>query len=219
MKPWQIDLEAALSGPGAPPVLTRDLLARFARSAREGSPLAASSLSHWLKIARAREKLLPIVEGLYLNNFRARAGTLADAAPVLRVDAVVSLNTALADAGVLNNPSHVVTAIVPIDAGAPPPKLGQVMTKAGTLQFFGVPRRHLEAGAAADRLFPEGRFEHPRATPEKALLDWLYLARSPRSRRTPPPRGDIDLDRMALPRLKRLGKAMDQEAVLAAWLG
>ncbi|MDZ7749790.1 MAG: hypothetical protein U5K43_14080 [Halofilum sp. (in: g-proteobacteria)] len=107
----------------------------------------------------------------------------------------------------LNNPVRTVTAVVPLDPGAPPPKLGRRDTRAGTFRFHGMPRRIVEAGAPDDRLEPEETWEHARATPEKALVDWLYLAASPRSRRTPPPRGDLDLDLLDAPRLHRLARA------------
>lgn len=218
MKTWQIAFEARLAGADAPPVLPRDLLARIVRSARGGVPLAPSTLTHWLASARARGRLAPVRRGLYLNRFRGRPGLVSDATQALRQDAVVSLNTVLAEAGVLNNSSHVVTAVVPIDAGAPAPKLGREPTAAGVFQFFGLPRRVLEAGTSADRLEPVERFEHVRATPEKALADWLYLAKSPRSRRTLPPQSDLDLSRLDRARLTRLAKAMDLTSVLDAWL-
>lgn len=217
MKGWQIAFEDRLGAPDAPPVLSRHLLARLARTSRAGDPIAASSLTHWLHLARARRKLVPVTRGLYLNAFRAPPGTPADAVPDLRLDAVVSLNTVLGDAGVLNNPSRIVTAVVPIDAGAPAPKLGRQRTHAGEFQFFGLPRRILDAGPVADRLEPPSRTGHVRATPEKALADWLYLGASPRSHRTPPPAGDIDLSRLDPARLRRIVDAMDLTAVFAAW--
>lgn len=221
MKPWQMTLEQRLGADDAPAVLNRDLLSRLSRSSRAGAPVPVSSLTHWLKAARARGKLQPVVEGLYINGFRTPPGSLADAAHWLRADAVVSLNTVLGDAGVLNNPSHTVTAVVPIDRGAPPPKLGRRETRAGYLHFFGLPRRILEAGDPEDRLerthLPV--LDHVRVTPEKALLDWLYLAHSPRSRRTLPPRGDIDVTLLDRARLKRLGRAMGLMPTLETWLG
>ena len=218
MKPWQIKFETRLAQAGAPAVLSRDLLARMARSARGDLPVAGSSLSHWLKSAEARGGLKRVQRGLYLNGFRAPPGRLADAAGWLRMDAVVSLNTVLGEAGVLNNPSRVVTAVVPVDAGAPPPQLGRKPTAAGTFHFFGLPRRILEAGAPRDRLQTGDGVEHARATPEKALLDWLYLAASPRSHRTWPARGDVDVEMLDKARLRRLARAARLAGILDAWL-
>ncbi|MGH8321145.1 MAG: hypothetical protein ACRESI_04225, partial [Gammaproteobacteria bacterium] len=217
MKPWQITLEERLASRDAPAVLSRDLLARFARAGYTHA-LAPSSLTYWLRSTKARGKLAPIQRGLFLNRFRSPAAQLADAAPWLRVDAVVSLNTVLGDAGVLNNPSRVVTAVVPMDRHAPPPRLGRQRTQAGTFHFFGIPRRILAAGEPVDRLDQSGKWEHPRASPEKALLDWLYLAASPRSHRTWPPRADIDLAMLDSRRLARLAKTTGLGSVLADWL-
>lgn len=222
MKAWQARLEQLLSDDDAPAVLTRDTLARFARTARhpyEKQPeIPASTLTHWLKRAVQLGKLVPVKRGLYLNHYRPTPGQLADATPLLYRDAIVSLNTVLGEAGILNNPSHVVTAVVPVDKGHPPPHLGRQPTRAGVLHFFGVPRSLLEAGAAQDRLDPLTTPDHVRATPEKALVDWLYLASSPRSRRTMPPRDDIDLDRLDKRRLRRLANAAGVSKVLQAWL-
>ena len=219
MKPWQMALEARLGAPDAPAVLSRDLLGRLSRSTRTGAPVPTSSLTHWIAAARTRARLETVVAGLYINHFRARPGSLADAAHWLKIDAVISLNTVLGDACVLNNPSYTVTAVVPIDRGASPPKLGRMETKAGILHFFGLPRRILEAGAAEDRLEATVPRDHARATPEKALLDWLYLGESPRSQRTPPPRGDIDITLLDRRRLARLAKAMGLEVALEIWYG
>lgn len=217
MKPWQIMLENRLSAADAPAVLSRDLLLRFARSGRE-RPLPPSSLTYWLKGAKARGKFQPVQRGLFLNRFRVPPGQLADAAAWLQSDTIVSLNTVLGDAGVLNNASHVVTAVVPVDRHAPRPSLGRQRTQAGTFHFFGIPRRIVEAGADHDRLALHQQHEQLRATPEKALLDWLYLAASPRSHRTWPPRGDIDLDLLDSKRLRRLAVAADMKEVLETWL-
>jgi hypothetical protein len=217
MKAWQANLEAKLSRDEAPPVLNRDLLARFARTAKAAA-VPASTLTHWLKRATQRGRLAPVKRGLYLNRFRPVPGEAVDAAPWLYPDAVVSLNFVLGEAGVLNNPSNVVTAVVPVDPGYPPARLGRQRTQAGVFHFFGMPRRILEAGPAEDRLEPMAQFEHVRATPEKALVDWLYLARSPRSRRTPPPRGDIDMSMLSRQRVKRLARAAGMENAVTAWL-
>ena len=217
MKAWHIRLEQTLSDADAPPVLTRDLLDRFARSARNGKDVAKSTLSWWVRQTTAAGKLVLVQRGLYLNRYRTIPDKLADTVPLFHEDAVVSLNTVLGDAGVLNNPTNTITAVVPFDSGLPSPHLGRKLTKAGSLHFFGIPRHVLQAGKPNDRLEPEHRFEHARATPEKALIDWLYLAESPRSHRASPPRGDIDLTLLKLPRLRRLASDSGLLSKLSAW--
>lgn len=213
---WQSRLAGALSEPGAPPVLPRDLLRRFARSAR-GQTVPESTLTWWIRNVTATGQLHAMQRGLYLNRFRNPPGQLADAISFFHRDAVVSLNTVLGDTGVLNNPSRIVTAVVPIDTGFPAPKLGRRRSLAGTFHFHGMPRRILEAGTVSDRLEPPGRFEHLRATPEKALVDWLYLGRSSRSRRTPPPPDDIDMGSLDPRRLRRLARAAHLTDALGEW--
>ena len=192
MSKWQTFAENKLALRDAPPVLTRDLLKRFSRSANDNQSVPASSLTYWQNTMVAEAKLQPVQRGLFLNRIRVKFGTLSDACFWYYPDAVVSLNTVLGDSGVLNNPSPVVTTIVPIYRGAhPPSRLGRKVTRAGTIHFFGMPRKVLVAGELNDRLDTTGNYEHLRATCEKALIDWIYLGLSPRSRRTMPPRDDI----------------------------
>ncbi|MFT5131785.1 MAG: hypothetical protein ACI9SC_000247 [Gammaproteobacteria bacterium] len=217
MNAWQIRLEDTLRAVDAPPVLTRDLLSRFAKSAHNNQAIPTSTLTWWLRNAVKSGRLQSVQRGLYLNRLRAVPGQLADAIPWLHKDAIVSLNTVLGDDGVLNNPTNTVMAIVPLDRGASPPHLGRKKTSAGTFHFFGMPRHILEAGKPADRLQALDRYEHPRATPEKALIDWLYLADSPRSRRTLPPHNDIDMTLLKLARLRRLATAAGLSDKLEQW--
>lgn len=217
MTPWQIALERQLSGADAPGVLTLGAIARAAEIHR-GSPIANSSLQHWIKGAAERGRLQRVYKGLYLNAFRSPPGRLLEAAPHLRRDAVISLHSALAEAGAINNPPRVVTAVVPIDAGAPPPSLGTVRTPKGIFSFRGLPRRVLEAGKIEDRLDTVRHQDVPCATPEKALLDWLYLAASPRSDLTVPARHDIDVGALDKKRLQRLAEAASTRVLLEAWL-
>ena len=69
----------------------------------------------------------------------------------------------------------------------------------------------LRPGAERDRLDPQ--LSYRRATPEAALLHWLCLARSPRSRMSPPP-ADLDMEALDSRRLKRLAHAMGLSAAV-----
>jgi hypothetical protein len=160
---------------------------------------------------------VPVIRGLYLNRFTSPAGQLADAVPHVRRDAVVSLQTALDEAGAFNNPPAGVTALVPLDEGPVRPRVGRIASKAGAIFVRAVPRRILEAGELEDRLDLDRGRSHPRATPEKALLDWLYLARSAHSTLAAPALHDVDLDALDAKRLTRLARAMGLEDELARW--
>jgi len=84
-------------------------------------------------------------------------------------------------------------------------------------RFHAMPARFLDehAGDLEDRLDLD--FKYPRATPEKALLDWIYLGASTRTKIAGPP-FDIDADRLKKARLQRLAKAMSLESQLKAYL-
>jgi Protein of unknown function (DUF2397) len=76
-------------------------------------------------------------------------------------------------------------------------------------------RLHLRAGELEDRMDLD--FKYPRATPEKALLDWIYLGASARTKIAGPP-FDIDADRLKKARLQRLSKAMSLQSQRKTYL-
>jgi hypothetical protein len=216
MTPWKQALERQLGEAGAPPVLSLGALARVAASAR-GHAVPASTLQLWIKDAIARHRLAVVIRGLYLNKFTSPPGRLADAVPHLRRDAIVSLHTALDEAGAYNNPPAGVTAILPLDHGPTRPVVGRVVTAQGLVYFRAIPRLLLEAGAIEDRLDLNRSQSHPHATPEKALLDWLYLAASPRSTLSAPALHDVDLDAFDRKRLQRLATRMGLVELVQRW--
>lgn len=217
MTPWKQEVERQLSEPSAPPALPFNTLARAASIARR-EPVPDATLHLWIADATARRRLAPVVRGLYLNHFTPLAGRLADAVPYLRRDAIVSLHTALDEAGCYNNPPAGVTAIVPLDAGPTRPRTGRVDTGQGPVFVRAMPRWLLEAGDVDDRLDAARSHAHPHASAEKALLDWLYLATSPRSTLAPPAPHDVDLEPLDRRRLRRLAKHMNLEDTLRQWL-
>jgi len=72
-----------------------------------------------------------------------------------------------------------------------------------------------EAGDLQDRMDLEVLY--PRARTEKALLDWIYLGDSPRTKLAFPPL-DIDLERVDKSRLKRLADRMKLSKQLDEYL-
>jgi hypothetical protein len=216
MTPWKQALERQLSEVGAPAALTLTAIERAAQIAR-GEPVPKQTLYLWINDALTRGRLLPVTRGLYLNRFTSPAGRLADAVPFLRRDAVVSLNSALDEAGVYNNPPAGVTAVVPLDSGPVRPRVGLIETAQGKVFIRAIPRKMLEAGSIDDRLDSERSVMHPQASAEKALLDWLYLARSPRSSLTAPALHDVDLEDLDRAKLDRLADAMNLRETLSAW--
>jgi hypothetical protein len=133
----------------------------------------------------------------------------------LRPGAIVSLQTVLGDAGIWNNFTDWVTAVVPISRRYTTQSLGRLETSGGVFVFRGLPESILEAGRDEDRLV--ANVSYRRATPEAALLHWLYLSNSPRSRMSTPPL-DLDLELLNRQKLKRLAGAMGLSELLNSFL-
>ena len=79
-----------------------------------------------------------------------------------------------------------------------------------------MPTRLLDdrAGKTEDRLDLDVKY--PRATAEKALLDWLYLGESKYSKIAGPPL-DVEVERLDAARLSRLARSMGLTQELNAW--
>jgi hypothetical protein len=210
---WKTRLELALAEPAALRVLDRKSILGLARIVRPG--VSDPTVERWIQDAVGANRLQRVVRGLYLNELISPPAQLAEAAVWLRPGAVVSLQTVLGDAGVWNNYTGWITAVVPLSRRYPIPSLGKRQTDGGTFVFRGLPERVLEAGDEKDRLVPGVTYR--RATPEAALLHWLYLSHSPRSRMSAPP-SDLELGSLDLRRLHRLARAMDLSKPLESWL-
>lgn len=212
-----LSLVRALADPGAPRVLTSAMLARLG-----GEPV--SPRTHDRSIARlvAAGLLVRVQRGLFLNPLAQPPAVTDEAVPFLAPGAIVSLQRALGACGVTNNPSRVVTAVVPIQPGLPPPSLGEIRTRCGVFRFHGIQSSVLFAGAPEDRLLDASRRpipgSVPYATPEQALVDWIYLSTTPHGGLPPPPRGDVDVTLIDAARLARLALAAGVEEAAARWL-
>ena len=209
---WSTRLELALAEPSALRVLDTASIIQLAKNVRQD--ISKPSVERWIQEAMAANRLQRVVRGLFLNRLITPPAQLCEAAVWLRPGAVISLQTVLGDSGVWNNYTGWVTAVVPLSSRYTTPSLGTVDTGAGTFVFRGMPERVLETGAENDRLV--ARVDYRRATPEAALLHWLYLSGSPRSRMSTPPL-DLDLGALDLKRLKRLAIGMRLDANLTIW--
>jgi hypothetical protein len=209
---WTTQLELALADPNALRVLDKPSIVRVARHIRPD--ISESAVERWIQEAVSANRLQRVVRGLYLNRLINPPAQRCEAAVWLRPGAVISLQTVLGDSGVWNNYTDWVTAVVPLSPRYTTPSLGRFETTAGTFVFRGLPESVLEAGREGDRLV--AGITYRRATPEAALLHWVYLSNSPRSRMSAPPL-DLDLDALDLRRLKRLSRAMELGEPLQAW--
>jgi hypothetical protein len=215
--PHLLQLISSLAGEGehAPRVLTASSLNSLLRSTLGiASPRALNDARRTLVVQRV---LTRVTRGLYLNNRCIPRVVPAEAAPYLRAGAVVSLQYVLGEAGVLNNPTAVVTAVVPLPKRSKAvPRTGVVATSAARFRFHGMPERFFN-------LLPTDLNDHrqlkpyPCATPERALMDWIYLGLSPRAALTPPPL-ELDLSDLDIRRLRRVARYFHLEDELQALL-
>jgi hypothetical protein len=209
---WSTRLELVLAEPSALRVLDTASIIQVAKNVR--GDISRPSVERWIQEAVAANRLQRVVRGLFLNELISPPAQLCEAAVWLRPGAMISLQTVLGDSGVWNNYTPWVTAVVPLSSRYTMPSLGRVETGGGTFVFRGISERILETGAERDRLVTG--VDYRRATPEAALLHWLYLSDSPRSRMSAPPL-DLDLGALDLKRLLRLAAVMRLEDSLAIW--
>jgi hypothetical protein len=203
-----------LLGADAPRVLTVPMISAVLSAG--GSKVARNTIFNWMHDQREAGTLRPVTRGLYLNQLALPRPEAAEAASYVRSGAIVSLQTVLGDAGVLNNYSDVVTCVLPLERGLSP-STRTVRANRLEYRFHVMPGRLLDdrAGDPEDRFDPE--VTYPRATSEKALLDWIYLGASHRSKIAGPSL-DTDMARLDILRLERLASAMQIESDLKTFL-
>jgi hypothetical protein len=96
-------------------------------------------VERWVQEAVDANRLTRVVRGLYLNRLINPPAQLSEAAVWLGPGAVISLQTVLGDAGVWNNFTDWVTAIVPLSRRYTTPSLGRLESAAGIFVFRGLP--------------------------------------------------------------------------------
>lgn len=202
-----------LLGAEAPRVLTIPMLAAVLADRRKLP--ARNTLFRWVREQVASGVLRPMTRGLYLNQLATPRPNAAEAAGFIRTGAIVSLQTVLGEAGITNNFPDIVTSIIPHERGYVP-SVRPVRATDIEFRFHSMPARFLDgrAGQLEDRMDPDVKYA--RATPEKALLDWLYLGASPHSKIAGPP-FDVDIERLSASRLRRLARSMDLTERLKRW--
>lgn len=214
---WKIRAEARLLDPETPAVLTTAMLTAMVGSG-ETTPPSAATLQRWLRDMTASTKLREVIKGVYLNRMGHNDVTPAAAAQWIRARSVVSLTWVMEQAGVTNNIGDTITCVIPTDPSWTNPQIGDRRTALGTFRFFAMPARLVQFDEVSPVLADvrDLRFDYPRSTPEKALLDWIYLGASARSRMTRPPM-DLDTSLLDRRRLERLAKRMGMVAALDQW--
>ncbi len=213
---WKVQAERLLMQAQSPAVMTTAMLHGFVTAGREDAPSPAS-FKRWLASMATGGKLQAVIKGVYLNRLGHRDVSPAAASHWIRHRSVVSLSWVLEQAHIMNNFADTITCVIPTDPSWPNPQISDRVTSCGTFRFFAMPARLVDERAGRLDDVRDLRFDYPRTTAEKALLDWIFLGASPRSRMTRPP-FDLELEALNMPRLKRLAKAMQITQQLRGWL-
>ena len=205
---------AIMVGDAAPRILSVPMITAALSDRRK--PPARGTVFRWIRGQVSVGALRPLTRGLYVNCLARPLPSVAEAAGWIRSGAIVSLQTVLGESSVTNKNPEIVTCVIPIRAGIAASSR-PVRTGDAEFRFHAMPDRLLndEAGSVDDRL--DGDVLYARATPEKALLDRIYLGVSPHTRLAGPPL-DIDLRRLDMKRLSRLAVAMKMARELKDYL-
>lgn len=213
---WKLTAEARMMEASCPAVLSTSTVHMLATSGI-AEPPSRPTLHRWMKDLIESKKLRPVIKGVYLNRLGHRDVSAAAAAQWVRARSVVSLTWVLEQAGITNNFGDTITCVIPTEPSWPSPQISDRRTEAGTFRFFAMPARLVDDQLGDLKEIRDFRYDYPRATSEKALLDWIYLGASPRSRMTRPPL-DLQIEALNRKRLTRVARAMGIEALLEAWL-
>jgi hypothetical protein len=211
---WKLSLDSALLTRNVDVWTTTQLLGQ---AMLDPNPPSKASFNRWVDEAVESGKLLRVRRGVFLNPMGNRRVNAAAAATYIRRNAVPSLSWVLEQDWLLNNFSDVVTCTVPMAPGIKLINVAPVKTEHGWFRFHTLPWRIHEPDTLPVEDWRDNRVDYPRATPEKAFADWLYLARSPRSWLKRPPY-DLEFAELNKKRLARIIKALSLEDIYLEWI-
>lgn len=209
----------ALSSGGAPRVLTRNALRRVIERVNPMDGRAAHTIAESLVGVKALHK---VADDVFLNYLVTPLPSPAEALRLVVPGAYLSLHMVLGQCGVLNNPSNLYTCVHPAPATAPEGEILLVGRRFATNNP--APLFHVYAlnpdiprgEKSEDHL--DSKFSYPRATPERAFCDWLYLAKSSVKALGAEPPLDCDMHQLDMDRLARVASYMDVSEELDMWL-
>lgn len=192
------------------------MLHALVTTGRENAPSAAT-FGRWVAGMAEGGKLQEVIKGVYLNRLGHRDVSPAAASHWIRHRSVVSLSWVLEQGHITNNFGDTITCVIPTEPGWPNLQVGDRRTAAGTFRFFAMPAHLVDEPAGKLEDIRDLRFDYPPASLEKALLDWIHLGASSRSRMTRPP-FDLDVDGLNRRRLSRLARTIGLAARLDDWM-
>jgi hypothetical protein len=220
---WRTEMMRDIKGLMKPKFLTVDGIRKMAQKKR--ASVSESTIHRWINEMEKAGFLRSVRDGLYANLLATPTPIPDAAASLLRHGAIVSLNSALREAGVDNNPSAIVTAIIPVASFRSKnyPKPGEFTTSFGRFRFYTMPAELFSEQIGRDEDLYDPRKPYRLATPEKAILDWIYISSSSRiarsdTRRMAPPHMDLDMEEVNLQKMMRMADKMGISDELDAWL-
>lgn len=212
---WKFAMMGALAEPRARRVYTAAEL--FETAKRFRPDVAPKTVRTAVDLFVAAGALRRVSNGVYLNRRCMPPATLAEVAGYVRSGAVISLQTVLGECGFLNNPTSMVTAVLPLSPSRHP-NVGDIKTQGGDVfRFHGLGERFFPMNRDDEwQLLQPGR-PCPMFRPEAALLHWLHLSAGQRSTMTPPP-VDVDMDVLDPALLDKLAERWGLRERLQDWL-
>jgi hypothetical protein len=220
---WRIDMMRDIKGLMKPRFLTTEGIRKMAAKKRPG--IADSTVHRWINEMEKAGFLRSVQSGIYANLLAIPAPVPDQAASLLRHGAIVSLQSALREAGVDNNPSGIVTAIIPVESYTVKnfPRPGEFTTPFGRFRFYTMKAELFSEDIGREDDLYDPRKIYRMATPEKAILDWIYISHSTRigksdNRRMAPPHMDLDLENVSIAKMTRMAERMGISEQFNEWL-
>jgi len=209
----------ALSSGGAPRVLTRGALRRVIERVNPMDGRATNTIAESLVGVKALHK---VADDVFLNYLIQPMPSPAEALRFVAPGAYLSLHMVLGQCGVLNNPSNLYTCVRPSTAYSPEGEIELVGRRFATnnpaplFHIYALKPNIPDGDNLADHV--DAKFSYPRATPERAFCDWLYLAKSDVKALGAEPPLDCDMHQLDMGRLNRVSTYMGVKRQLERWL-
>lgn len=208
----------ALASPGAPRVLTGSSLRRLIERVNFSDVQATETIANSLVSVKSLHR---VGEGVYLNYLQVPMPSPAEAIKLMVPGGYLSLQTVLGQMGFLNNPSTLYTCVRPANSYSPEGEeelLGRRFATNNPAPLFHVYSMMPGVPDAGKDDHLDLSFSYPRATPERALCDWLYLSKAHIGSMSKGPPFDSDISTMDREKLERVANYLGVDVELRAWL-
>lgn len=177
-----------------------------------------------------------VKKDMYANMQAVPAIQNNEIASFLVDDSVITMHSSLYEAGALNNPTRIVTAAVPCYKRGTPGTFNGIRgavrefkTEIGDFWFFNIPAELVTLEGVETYELEKMGITYKMATPEKALMDWIYIGTERNKKKkldkesdltdfTGLPPLDIAISVLNTRSLKKIATAMNLTTELNDWL-